>query len=321
MATPTMTMATMPHQQTSATTKLNTAVTGHDTPSLTSHHSSARRGSLKTGSVRHMIKNLASLSTGTSGFENNSHTHYSTANTANNDKNNEDLSPVRKHIIEEVNDDSVYSIQLKKITYSCASSINGRTGNSNFVTKCDQIDHRSGTLQRPGSHRNAQQQSHDDNQQVSFLPPNNLLFYFFLPLSLSSSFPLSNFFIFQSSLFLFSIFLLSHFHFFLLSFFEKKIFFFSVFLISFSWVFFLCFSLNFLFFSSLSRLLYDSSLLKSRLVFSSTQLLKSFRKASFVSCEKKKEREDERGSVKKYTGKTKRQSSNTLRLILEQFFF
>jgi len=81
----------------------------------------------------------------------------------------EEVSPVRKHIIEEINDDSVYSIQLKKITYSMNS--HRAPANSNLVTKCDQTSsgRPSGTLQRNGLKGAAylQQQAAEDNQQVS----------------------------------------------------------------------------------------------------------------------------------------------------------
>ena len=46
----------------------------------------------------------------------------------------------RRHVTEEVNEDSIYCICLKKITYTFNNSLNKQANNSNYVTRCDQVD-------------------------------------------------------------------------------------------------------------------------------------------------------------------------------------
>lgn len=53
---------------------------------------------------------------------------------------NENDSRYRKHVTEEINDDSIYNVYLKKITYTFNNTL--RVNNSNFVTRCDQVDYR-----------------------------------------------------------------------------------------------------------------------------------------------------------------------------------
>lgn len=54
-----------------------------------------------------------------------------------------DTSPQKRLVTEEVNADSIYAIYLKKITYSFNNSLNKQSINSNFVTRCDQIDYKT----------------------------------------------------------------------------------------------------------------------------------------------------------------------------------
>lgn len=68
-------------------------------------------------------------------------------------------SPTRRHVTEEVNDDSIYCICLKKITYTFNNSLNKQATNSNYVTRCDQID-----SHRPSDKTNSKWY---DDQQVS----------------------------------------------------------------------------------------------------------------------------------------------------------
>jgi len=49
-------------------------------------------------------------------------------------------SRARRHVTEEVNEDSIYCICLKKITYTFNNSLNKQANSSNFVTRCDQVD-------------------------------------------------------------------------------------------------------------------------------------------------------------------------------------
>lgn len=51
----------------------------------------------------------------------------------------------RRHVTEEVNEDSIYCICLKKITYTFNNSLNKQANSSNFVTRCDQVDSCRGT--------------------------------------------------------------------------------------------------------------------------------------------------------------------------------
>ncbi len=67
----------------------------------------------------------------------------------------------RRHIIEEVNDDSIYCIYLKKITYTFNNSLNKQANSSNYVTRCDQVDC-SGRGEQPKSNSKWY-----DDQQVS----------------------------------------------------------------------------------------------------------------------------------------------------------
>ena len=50
-------------------------------------------------------------------------------------------SRYRRQVTEEINDDSIYSIYLKKITYTFNNTL--KPNNSKFVTRCDQVDYRS----------------------------------------------------------------------------------------------------------------------------------------------------------------------------------
>ena len=49
-------------------------------------------------------------------------------------------SRARRHVTEEVNEDSIYCIYLKKITYTFNNSLNKQANSSNYVTRCDQVD-------------------------------------------------------------------------------------------------------------------------------------------------------------------------------------
>lgn len=68
----------------------------------------------------------------------------------------------RRHVIEEVNDDSIYCIYLKKITYTFNNSLNKQANNSNYVTRCDQVDC-SGRGEQPKSNSKWY-----DDQQVGY---------------------------------------------------------------------------------------------------------------------------------------------------------
>lgn len=71
-------------------------------------------------------------------------------------------TPIRRLETEEINDDSIYSIYLKKITYTFNNSLNKQASSSNFVTKCDQVDQHSSESQ-------AKDRKRFDDQQVWFL--------------------------------------------------------------------------------------------------------------------------------------------------------
>lgn len=68
----------------------------------------------------------------------------------------------RRNVIEEVNDDSIYCIYLKKITYTFNNSLNKQANNSNYVTRCDQVDC-SGRGEQPKSNSKWY-----DDQQVGY---------------------------------------------------------------------------------------------------------------------------------------------------------
>lgn len=70
-------------------------------------------------------------------------------------------SPTRRHVTEEVNDDSIYCICLKKITYTFNNSLNKQATNSNYVTRCDQID-----SHRPSDKTNSKW--YDDQQSLQW---------------------------------------------------------------------------------------------------------------------------------------------------------
>lgn len=59
-------------------------------------------------------------------------------------------SRARRQVTEEVNEDSIYSIYLKKITYTFNNSLNKQANSSNYVTRCDQVDD-SGTGEKSNS--------------------------------------------------------------------------------------------------------------------------------------------------------------------------
>lgn len=69
-------------------------------------------------------------------------------------------SRARRHVTEEVNEDSIYCIYLKKITYTFNNSLNKQANSSNFVTRCDQVDCSKGSGEKTNS-------KWYDDQQVS----------------------------------------------------------------------------------------------------------------------------------------------------------
>ena len=60
-------------------------------------------------------------------------------------------SRARRHVTEEVNEDSIYCICLKKITYTFNNSLNKQANSSNYVTRCDQVDCSRGSGEKTNS--------------------------------------------------------------------------------------------------------------------------------------------------------------------------
>lgn len=84
----------------------------------------------------------------------------SSLNNGINNNNNSTMpeSRLRRHIIEEINDDSIYTIYLKKITYTFNNVLNKQSPKCNFVTRCDQVDY--------CSKDNNKNTNNNDDQQV-----------------------------------------------------------------------------------------------------------------------------------------------------------
>ena len=90
--------------------------------------------------------------------------------------NNDHQSRLRRHMTEEINEDSIYNVYLKKITYTFNNVLNKqqKLKNDNFITRCDQVDYSSSTkeqqeIKKNGGNKWNHHQQQQEDQQVIFL--------------------------------------------------------------------------------------------------------------------------------------------------------
>ncbi|KAH9527875.1 Ral guanine nucleotide dissociation stimulator-like 1, variant 2 [Dermatophagoides farinae] len=90
--------------------------------------------------------------------------------------NNDHQSRLRRHMTEEINEDSIYNVYLKKITYTFNNVLNKqqKLKNDNFITRCDQVDYSSSTKEQQeikkngGNKWNHHQQQQEDQQSLQW---------------------------------------------------------------------------------------------------------------------------------------------------------
>ncbi|KAH9415808.1 Ral guanine nucleotide dissociation stimulator-like 1 [Dermatophagoides pteronyssinus] len=85
--------------------------------------------------------------------------------------NNDHQSRLRRHMTEEMNEDSIYNVYLKKITYTCNNILNKqqKLQSDNFITRCDQVDYSSSkNLKKNGNNKMNHNQQQDDQQSLQW---------------------------------------------------------------------------------------------------------------------------------------------------------